>query len=224
MKKALILGIEGALGSEIAKDFISQGYCLIGTYYLKRPEDYTTNDQIKLFQVSFENPASISKFLEEISSVKFDVVINTIANPLTFNKFEKIPFEYFEKDISVNVLGFIRILQGLISNLNNYANIISILTEMTIGEPPNYFSSYIVSKYALLGLTKSLANELKSKNIRVNAVSPGMMNTKFITNLPELVKQKYLYNFKEFTSPKKVVDAIRGIISGSINGENILVK
>jgi 3-oxoacyl-[acyl-carrier protein] reductase len=52
--------------------------------------------------------------------------------------------------------------------------------------------NYVASKAGLIGLTKSLALELASRNVTVNAIAPGFIETDMTSALPEAVKQKYL--------------------------------
>ena len=61
------------------------------------------------------------------------------------------------------------------------------LTSDTVDMPPKYQSSYVTVKYALLGLMKSLAVEYAEKGITFNGISPDMIETKFLSELPELI-------------------------------------
>ena len=56
---------------------------------------------------------------------------------------------------------------------------------------PKFAASYTVSKYALLGLMKSVAAEYVSKGITVNGISPQMIETKFIKDVPELMIEQH---------------------------------
>jgi 3-oxoacyl-[acyl-carrier protein] reductase len=53
-------------------------------------------------------------------------------------------------------------------------------------------SAYVASKAGVIGLTKSLAQEFGSRNVRVNAVAPGFIETEMTASLPEATKQAYL--------------------------------
>ena len=62
------------------------------------------------------------------------------------------------------------------------------LTSCTTNIPPKYLASYVTSKYALLGLVKALSNEYADKGIRINGISPSMIETKFLENIPLIYK------------------------------------
>ncbi len=68
------------------------------------------------------------------------------------------------------------------------------LSAYLLGVPPKFQSPYITVKYALLGLMRNLAAEYAAKGIMVNAVSPDMMETKFLSELPDLIKEQSAKN------------------------------
>jgi NAD(P)-dependent dehydrogenase (short-subunit alcohol dehydrogenase family) len=104
--------------------------------------------------------------------------------------------------------------------------IINILTSYTIGSPPSSLSDYVTSKYAVLGLTKSLARELGKYNITVNAVSPGFIKNKFTKNIPEkfseiLISQTPLGRLTTTADIAKIVLFLCSDEADFITGENI---
>ena len=108
-------------------------------------------------------------------------------------------------------------------------NIIIILTEFIIGKPPKMLVPYIIGKYALLGLSKVLAVELAEYNSTVNMLSPGMVDTKLIEDLPpKLIEmtayQNPLKRIATTTDIAKVVSFLASEESDYINGVNIPVN
>ena len=222
MKTGLILGINGDLGGAISKALKDEGYNIFGSIF---KETDSKDGKLNRVFLDMGSKKSIDSFIRKLpQNKKFDFFTNTIANKLIFNKFEDIKQESFEEDFKINVLNFIYILKKILPRLNPGANIIIILSEVTIQNNPKYYSSYVSSKYALLGLMKSLSGELKSKNIKINSVSPGMMDTKFIRDLPDSLKNFYVSHNKGFVSPIKVSNKIMEIInSGDSYGINVPV-
>jgi 3-oxoacyl-[acyl-carrier protein] reductase len=77
-------------------------------------------------------------------------------------------------------------------------------------------ANYVASKAGLIGLTKSLAQELGSRNITVNAITPGFIDTDMTAVLTEEVKQRMLSGIplKRFGKPEDVAAAVRFLASG----------
>ena len=71
-------------------------------------------------------------------------------------------------------------------------------------------SNYSASKAGLIGFSKSVAQELAPRNINVNIVAPGFIETKMTKDLPEDIKEKYLDNIplKCFGKPEDVANAV----------------
>ena len=192
---------------------LSENFEVIGTYYSTKPENNFSKN-ITFHHLDISDKKSIDEFYDMIKDKKIDFFTNTIANSLNLKTFDKLEPEDYEEDIKNNLLNQVYLLKKVIHQFNVQSDIVFILTKAIIGNPPRAFSSYVVSKFALLGLMKSLAVELK--NIKVNAVSPGMMDTKFV---PEFLKRFST----DLTKPEEVANEIKKIIHSKETGRNISV-
>ena len=90
-------------------------------------------------------------------------------------------------------------------------------------------ANYASTKSGIMGFTKSLAKELGSKNINVNAVSPGFIMTHLTDVLPEETKEKYkeLIPLARFGEPEDVAKAILFLASDDssyITGEILRIN
>jgi 3-oxoacyl-[acyl-carrier protein] reductase len=76
-------------------------------------------------------------------------------------------------------------------------------------------ANYAASKAGLIGLTKTLAREFAARNIQVNAVAPGFIDTEMTAKLPEDVRQNFIRNIPagNFGSPENVADAVAFLCS-----------
>ena len=72
--------------------------------------------------------------------------------------------------------------------------VLIMLSSFVLGAPPKALSHYTSIKYAMLGLVKSLASEYADKNIQINAISPSMIDTKFLSNINEKFVELNAYN------------------------------
>ncbi len=224
MRQAIVFGATGSVGKEIVKVLRKEGYHIIGTSHT-HPAKNTEDNDIEIVPLDFSDREQVNAFCGRIEQMgPIDFVTNTIGS-YTMNRFEHIPFPAFEKDVQLNFLNYALVLQKVVPKLRKDANLIFILTEMVVGEPNYFLSSYVSSKYALLGLMKSLAGELKQRKVRVNAISPGMMETKFSEHVPAIIKEQYIRvsPLQRMIRPEEVGAAVKTILEGAMTGENILL-
>ena len=147
--------------------------------------------EIVLFKVDLSNVLDVNKMIADINESM--ILPNCIVHfpaPKAYNmQFHRDKWENYDLGWIVSVRSIVMILQAFVKNMarNKYGRIVFMLTNNTNNLPAKYQSSYVTVKYALLGLMKSLSVEYIDKGITVNGVSPDMMETKFLSNLPELI-------------------------------------
>jgi 3-oxoacyl-[acyl-carrier protein] reductase len=104
------------------------------------------------------------------------------------------------------------VMQGMMKERwGRIVNIVSVVGEMGNAGQANYCAA----KAGLIGLTKSLARELASRNITVNAVAPGFIATDMTAVLNEEIKQKMLINIplSRFGAPEDIAEAVKFLAS-----------
>jgi 3-oxoacyl-[acyl-carrier protein] reductase len=69
------------------------------------------------------------------------------------------------------------------------ARVLFVLSSVVHGVPPKFMSMYTVAKYAQLGLMRSLAAEYASTPVRINAISPSMVETRFLEDIADAAVQ-----------------------------------
>jgi 3-oxoacyl-[acyl-carrier protein] reductase len=118
-----------------------------------------------------------SLFAQAIKSFgKLDILVNN-AGRYEFAPIEAITEEHFHKMFDLNVLGLILSAQEAVKHFGpDGGNIINISSVVSFLTPP-YGSVYSATKAAVDAVTKSLAKELGPKQIRVNSINPGMVET-----------------------------------------------
>ena len=158
--------------------------------------------------VSAEVQASIAKTLEQFG--KIDIVVNNAGINLY-----KFPTEFTDEEwlriIGVNLNGVWFYCRYVIDHFlergqGNIVNIASIGSFQTSYKRVPYMSS----KGAVMGLTKALATDLASKNIRVNAVAPGMTETgmtKWRVGSDQYALGNYLIPMGRWGQPREIANA-----------------
>ena len=104
-----------------------------------------------------------------------------------------------------------------------------LLTEACVGSPPKGLSHYVTSKYAAMGMAKTMAVELAQYNCTVNMVSPGMVETRLLDSLPSKLIEMTAYQnpLKRNAVPDDVSNVISFLASDQshyINGANIVIN
>lgn len=124
---------------------------------------------------------------------KLDILINNAATNPHFGNTLEAEDSYWQKTIEVNLMGNVWLSQAAVKAMreNGGGKIVNIAS--IVGLNPGQFQGiYSVTKAAIISLTKSLAMELGAGNIQVNAIAPGLIQTKFAQVLwenDELLKQ-----------------------------------
>ena len=96
-----------------------------------------------------------------------------------------------------------------------------LLSSVTQGTPPRFLTHYVMAKAALWGLVQSAAVEYAEKKILINAVSPSMVDTRFIQNLPEAIRQEQAEQAqaKRFLTAQEVVSVLWRLLSDEADGQ-----
>ena len=189
-------------------------------------------EKIILLKGNFLDEDDTYKFVEDIKDTgKIPThIVHLPAGKYENIKFTKIKWSKFSTDINITLRSLVIILNEFLPTMamNKYGKIVVMLTSCTTNIPPKYVSSYVTSKYALLGLIKALANEYADKGIRINGVSPTMMDTKFLKSIPELIVKQNAMNSPTGSnlSVEEVTPMFEFLLSDksdAITGQNIAI-
>lgn len=232
----LLIGASSDIGSSLIKK-IAGNYTTIWAHYNhSRDEIYELREvfgeKIIPVRADLTNTQEIGAMIHEIKeSHRMPDHIVHLAAPKTVNlQFPKCKWIDFQENIDISLRSIILILEEFIPVMTKqrYGKIVFVLSSYVVGIPPKYQSPYVVTKYAILGLMKCLASEYSDRGITVNAVSPEMINTKFINELPDLVKEGNAIKMPigRNLEVDDVVPALQYLLSNGANtvtGQNIAI-
>jgi 3-oxoacyl-[acyl-carrier protein] reductase len=178
-------------------------------------------------QIDLSSPESIKEALNKAG--KIDILVNNAA--VTKDGLAmRMKKDDWDSVISTNLTGAFlatqQVLQGMMkARWGRIINISSVVGES--GNPGQ--ANYVASKAGLIGLTKSLAQEMGSRNITVNSVAPGFIETDMTAVLSQEMKDNIVGHIplKRFGRPEDVAAAVRflasdeaGYITGAVLNVN----
>jgi NAD(P)-dependent dehydrogenase (short-subunit alcohol dehydrogenase family) len=177
-KVAVVTGTSRGLGEGIAMAFRGQGYRVVGTSRSIAPSD---DPDYLAIAGDIGDPATGKKVIEEALSHfgRVDTLVNN-AGIFIPNVFTKYTDQQYKDLLSTNLNGFFYITQQAVDAMvrqgsGHVVQITTTLVEHANSAVPSVLAS--LTKGALTAATRSLAIEYASRNIRVNAVAPGMIKT-----------------------------------------------
>ena len=198
-KVALITGSSRGIGKQIAIKLAKNGYNIVVNYINKNEEVEKTIEELKQFGIEvLEAQGDISNYEQSEKIVnstiekfgQIDVLVNNagITKDMLIMRMKK---EDFTKVIDVNLVGTFNITKNVIPYMMKKRNGRIINISSVVGISGNAGQcNYAASKAGIIGFTKSLAKELASRNILVNAVAPGFIETNMTDVLQENVKEE----------------------------------
>ncbi len=186
-----ISGASRGIGNSIAKYFAKNGYIVVGTSRneFKFDEKNENLIPIKLDVTSRDDVQNCFDFLKSENLLP-DILINN-AGITADQIFLRMKNEDWDNVIDTNLNGVFNLSKIFVKNMikNKKGRIINISSISGLMGNPGQVN-YSASKSALNGFTKSLAKELGSRNITVNCVAPGFIETDMTSFLEEDAKQR----------------------------------
>lgn len=183
-KVAVVTGASKGIGASIALHLAKEGASVVVNYSSSKEcalrvvsEIVKNGGKAVAVQANVANPKDIEKLFSETKKAfsKLDILINN-AGIYEFAPIEEITIEHYHKTFDLNVLGVLLVIKEALKYFDSsgsIVNISSIVSKYSIANT----AVYSASKAAVDALTKSLGQELGPRNIRVNCVNPGMIET-----------------------------------------------
>lgn len=223
-KVALVTGATRGIGKQIALTFAENGYDVAINYRKENEELENIKKEIEVNNVkclavqgdvsSFED---CERFVKEIIEEygKIDVLVNNagITKDILLMRMKK---EDFESVIDINLVGTFNVTKNVISHMMKARSGKIINISSVVGVSGNAGqTNYSASKAGIIGFTKSLAKEVASRNILVNAVAPGFIETSMTDVLKDDIKEEIAKSIplKRMGTTKDVANLVKFLAS-----------
>ena len=195
-KVALITGASGAIGKDIASTLNKSGASVIlcGTK-IDVLEDIASDLSGKV-EIITENIKNFEKFEKSLSEKKLnvDILVNN-AGITKDNLLIRMKEEDIDSVIQINLLSLIKITKSVLKNMmkQKFGRIISISSVVGFTGNPGQVN-YCASKSGITGFTKSLALEVASRGITVNAIAPGYITSAMTDKISDPQRDSIISN------------------------------
>lgn len=223
-KVALITGATRGIGKQIAIKLAKEGYNIAINYRKENEELENTKREIEeqnvkclAVQGDVSNFEDTKRFVDEVINEfgAIDVLVNNagITKDMLILRMQK---EDFESVVNVNLTGTFNVTKNVVPYMmkKRSGRIINISSVVGISGNAGQ-TNYSASKAGIIGFTKSLAKEVASRNILVNAVAPGFIETDMTSILKDDVKAEIAKNIplKRMGTAEDVANVVKFLAS-----------
>lgn len=223
-KVALVTGGSRGIGKEVAKKLASFGANLIINYTSREEAALETKKEIEDFGVKcMVVKCDVSKS-EEVNLMVDDVIkefgqIDILVNNAGITRdglLMRMKEEDFDKVIDINLKGVFNCTKAVSKPMmkKKFGKIINMSSVVGIVGNPGQ-TNYCASKAGVIGFTKATAKELASRNININAIAPGFIDTDMTNVLSDDLKNTMLKSIpkNEFGKPEDVANVVAFLAS-----------
>ena len=224
MKYALVTGSTKGIGLAIARKLVDNGFFVYMNY--ANDDEAAKKVDIKqekcsIIKADLTNPAGAEILSGEVlyENKVLDCLVLS-AGTTCRNPFGKVEYDDWNAVMNSNVNIPFLICQKLFPSINSNGSVVFIGSDMGI-YPHAVSGAYSVAKAATHMLARSLVKEFAGRNIRVNAIAPGFIETEWQKEKPEWIRKKIESKIalKRFGTPDEVADACMFLLENSyVNG------
>ena len=214
LRRVLVTGAQGALGSEIVDKYLNAGCKVFGTYFTQSKEVPVARESLEWIHVDLTDPRWIRTIFAEQGQTSgqetrrssgqggFDAWIHC-AGGFRFSTVEHTTDEDLDFLLNLNLRSAFYLARELVPGMKkkNFGRIIFISSRATLGAGLG-MAAYAASKAGLNVLTAALAEEVKAFDITVNSVLPTVIDS------PANRKNMPNEDFSKWVSPAQLADII----------------
>jgi 3-oxoacyl-[acyl-carrier protein] reductase len=217
-KVAIVTGASRGIGAAIAERLASDGFTIVINYAGRAAHAEAVAQKIEAnggvaapHQADVSDPAAVGRMFDaaEAAFGGADVVVNN-AGIMKLASIAETDDALFDSTVAINLKGSFNVLREAAKRVRSGGRIIN-MSSSVIGLSLPTYGAYIATKAAVEGLTKVLANELRGRDITVNAVAPGPTATALFLDgkSPELIDRMARMNpLERLGTPQDIANVV----------------
>lgn len=234
---ALVTGASRGIGRATAALFAGNGAKVWINYHKSRTaaEDLAQSiaevgGSCRLVQADVTREDDIARMMDEIADDGgLDILVNNAGPKIVSRPFARLQWQAVSEAYEQIVGSAFRVTQAALPALKtSRGSIITVLSTAALGRTAHNWLPYVAAKSALLAMNKNLAQELGPDGVRVNTISPSMVDTDLVSDVPDRMRQMTVSGtpLRRLATPEDVAGAALMLASpyaGFVTGENLLV-
>ena len=234
MKTALITGGSRGIGAATVRKFAQERYTVILNYHNSESEAEWVKSRlveagldVHCYQADVSDPKQVAEMFNFVGKYfkKLDVLVNNAGIALT-KQLQDVTVDEYDAVMNVNAKAAFFCCQQALPLLrkSDGASIVNVSSIWGV-EGASCESAYSMSKFAVVGLTKSLAEELKPLNVRVNCVCPPIVTTDMTRHLTDSDVTDFCKARKtRVYTPEEVANDVYALATGRRTGKILLER
>lgn len=236
-RTALVTGASRGIGRAVARLLATHGAKVWVNYRRSEVAARQVVDEIaaaggkaQIIRADVGDEAEVEFMLGSIAAGEgLDILVNNAGPRIHAMPFARLPWTEMATSYDAIVGSAFRVIQHSLPLLKaSRGRIINILTSAALGRTAHHWLPYVAAKGALLALSKNLAQELGPQGITVNMVSPSMVDTDLVSNVPDAIRRIMVSRtpLRRLATPDDVAGAVLLLATpyaDFITGDNLLV-
>lgn len=218
----LVLGASSDIGCELARRLCAQGHnvaghCKTGAARLSAMK--LSAEQLSIFPADLSDPADTTHLIADIRKQYGvpDFIVFLASPKLKMIRFSEVSQSDFDEQEAVQNRALMMILQAFLPDFakRRKGKVVLLLSSCVLSATPGSMAHYVTAKYAALGLMRAAAAEYASRGVQINAVSPAMVETAFLDQVPPRIVEmaRDRHPLKRLATVNDVVQAILFLLS-----------
>lgn len=233
-KTVLVVGASSSIGQSVIRCIDGCGYRILATYRKGKEKVEALSRDVESEIIPIEadltspgNAAALADAVNEQGGPLYGIIYLP-APKLTYVRFKDLTWEECRRHMDVQVGGAVELMTRLVPKMakDKEGRVVFVLSSAILPPTPAGLAHYVMAKQALLGLMNSMSAEYAKKNVLINAVSPSMVETSYLSEVPHMVVELAArsHPLNRNASPEDIAPMIAFLLSpeaGFINGANI---